>query len=144
MFQYFCYYNLAGADISNVCNESALIAAREGDKSIVLQHFEKAIERVGFCLVIVCIFSILNHLRKEGHWPGGFCLVIICIFLILNHLKKTSIFFLAKWMDKFFFFKSGQIYMKDAECAETNEKSILWFLLFEIWLFLYSKFVNFW
>jgi len=35
-----------GADISNVCNESALIAAREGDKSIVLQHFEKAIERV--------------------------------------------------------------------------------------------------
>ena len=36
--------------------------------------------------------------------------------------------------------------MEDAECAETNEKSIihfLWFLVFEIWSFLYSKVVNF-
>lgn len=35
-----------GADISNVCNEAALIAAREGAASIVLKHFEAAIERV--------------------------------------------------------------------------------------------------
>ena len=36
-------------------------------------------------------------------------------------------------MDKIFLlnvFKSGQIYMKDAECAETNEYSIFRFLLF--------------
>jgi len=35
-----------GADIANVCNEAALIAARELAKNIVLKHFEAAIERV--------------------------------------------------------------------------------------------------
>ena len=37
-------------------------------------------------------------------------------------------------------FKSGHIYMIDAECAETNEKLIFPFLVFAIWSFLYSKF----
>ena len=36
-------------------------------------------------------------------------------------------------------FKSVQIYMKDAECVETNEKSIFRFWFFELWSFLYSK-----
>lgn len=36
----------SGADIANVCNEAALIAARNGAKSVVLEHFEAAIERV--------------------------------------------------------------------------------------------------
>jgi len=35
-----------GADIANVCNEAALIAARELATSIVHKHFEAAIERV--------------------------------------------------------------------------------------------------
>ena len=35
-----------GADIANVCNEAALIAARELAGSIVNKHFESAIERV--------------------------------------------------------------------------------------------------
>ena len=35
-----------GADIANVCNEAALIAARYGDKEVMLKHFESAIERV--------------------------------------------------------------------------------------------------
>merc|ERR1712168_326896 len=35
-----------GADIANVCNEAALIAARELAPNIVLKHFESAIERV--------------------------------------------------------------------------------------------------
>lgn len=35
-----------GADIANVCNEAALIAARELAASIVHKHFEAAIERV--------------------------------------------------------------------------------------------------
>lgn len=35
-----------GADIGNVCNEAALIAARDAEESIVLKHFEAAIERV--------------------------------------------------------------------------------------------------
>ncbi|XP_055529728.1 AFG3-like protein 2 [Wyeomyia smithii] len=35
-----------GADIANLCNEAALIAARDLNKSIILKHFEQAIERV--------------------------------------------------------------------------------------------------
>ncbi len=35
-----------GADIANVCNEAALIAARDLNASIALKHFEQAIERV--------------------------------------------------------------------------------------------------
>merc|ERR1719411_2328655 len=35
-----------GADVANVCNEAALIAARDLSESIVLKHFEVAIERV--------------------------------------------------------------------------------------------------
>lgn len=35
-----------GADIANVCNEAALIAARDNFTSILLKHFEQAIERV--------------------------------------------------------------------------------------------------
>ena len=33
--------------------------------------------------------------------------------------------------------------MKDAKCADTNGKSIFWYLVFEIWSFFYSKLVNF-
>ncbi len=36
----------AGADIANVCNEGALIAARKESKTVLLSHFEAAIERV--------------------------------------------------------------------------------------------------
>ncbi|XP_073976128.1 AFG3 like matrix AAA peptidase subunit 2 isoform X2 [Rhodnius prolixus] len=35
-----------GADIANVCNEAALIAARDLNASIIMKHFEQAIERV--------------------------------------------------------------------------------------------------
>lgn len=35
-----------GADIANVCNEAALIAARYLEKNIIFKHFEQAIERV--------------------------------------------------------------------------------------------------
>jgi len=35
-----------GADIANVCNEAALIAARDLAENIVVKHFEAAIERV--------------------------------------------------------------------------------------------------
>ena len=59
-------------------------------------------------------------------------------------------FFLVKWINSWtnFFqnFKSVQMYMKDAKCAETNKKSIfsfLRFLVFEIWTSLYWKLVNF-
>ena len=35
-----------GADIANVCNEAALIAARYMSEKVSLKHFENAIERV--------------------------------------------------------------------------------------------------
>jgi len=37
---------LTGADIANVCNEAALIAARDLNDTIEMKHFEQAIERV--------------------------------------------------------------------------------------------------
>ena len=36
----------SGADVSNVCNEAALIAARDLNSEIELKHFEAAIDRV--------------------------------------------------------------------------------------------------
>ena len=36
----------SGADIANVCNEAALIAARYNAEFVTLRHFELAIERV--------------------------------------------------------------------------------------------------
>lgn len=35
-----------GADIANVCNEAALIAARDNSDTVVMKHFEQAIDRV--------------------------------------------------------------------------------------------------
>ena len=42
-----------------------------------------------------------------------------------------------------FFFKSVQIYMKDVECSESNDKSNFRFLLFELWSYFYSKYGQF-
>ena len=39
-------YSPKGADIANVCNEAALIAARYLQPTVLLTHFEQAIERV--------------------------------------------------------------------------------------------------
>jgi len=36
----------SGADIANVCNEAAIVAARKDMKSVVLRDFEEATERV--------------------------------------------------------------------------------------------------
>lgn len=35
-----------GADIANICNEAALIAARDSNETIIMKNFEQAIERV--------------------------------------------------------------------------------------------------
>lgn len=42
----FTDFSLTGADIANVCNEAALIAARHLSDAINQKHFEQAIERV--------------------------------------------------------------------------------------------------
>ena len=39
--------------------------------------------------------------------------------------------------------RNGQIYMKDEQCDETNEKNILRFLVIEIRSILYSKFLKY-
>ncbi len=36
----------SGADIANICNEAALIAARQGEESIRMKHFYNAIDRI--------------------------------------------------------------------------------------------------
>ena len=36
----------SGADIANVCNEAALVAARANDVTVTMPHFEQAIDRV--------------------------------------------------------------------------------------------------
>lgn len=41
----FCSW-LSGADIANVCNEAALIAARHLSGAVNTKHFEQAIDRV--------------------------------------------------------------------------------------------------
>ena len=53
-------------------------------------------------------------------------------------LKNLSIF--DEFLVTFFFFKIGQIYMKDAKCADTSEKSIFRFLDMIIFVL---KIVNF-
>lgn len=37
---------MSGADIHNICNEGAILAARQNQTSINLEDFEKATERV--------------------------------------------------------------------------------------------------
>lgn len=48
LLQMYCTtpYTFIGADIANVCNEAALIAARLSSPDVKLTHFEQAIERV--------------------------------------------------------------------------------------------------
>jgi hypothetical protein len=36
----------SGADIANVCNEAALVAARANEATVTMPHFEQAIDRV--------------------------------------------------------------------------------------------------
>ena len=65
-------------------------------------------------------------------------------WLCLQFTGDTRIFkCVTDYNKKNMSFINGQIYRKYAQWAETNEKSIFWFLFFEILYFLYSKLVNF-
>jgi len=48
----------AGADISNVCNEAALIAARSEELTVTMQHFEAAIILLPINLSYVSIMLV--------------------------------------------------------------------------------------
>lgn len=66
-YMYFLIYwflHFAGADIANVCNEAALIAARLSSLDVKLTHFEQAIERV-VAGKFIYLKHLLCHLRKK-------------------------------------------------------------------------------
>ena len=65
-------------------------------------------------------FLNLKTVRSRGADHNQLFFTRMIIFS-KNYFQNNSIFFQ---------FKSGQIYMKDAECAETNEKSIFRILRF--------------
>jgi hypothetical protein len=56
----------SGADIANVCNEAALVAARANDATVTMPHFEQAIDRVigglekknKVCLLSACMDEV--------------------------------------------------------------------------------------
>lgn len=54
-----------GADIANVCNEAALIAARHLSPKVEEKHFEQAIERViggqYCCIPYVAVLLVQRH-----------------------------------------------------------------------------------
>ena len=52
--------NIVGADIANVCNEAALIAARLSSEDVQLTHFEQAIERVIAGMYVCGVCDILE------------------------------------------------------------------------------------
>lgn len=58
----FSAVNESGADIANVCNEAALIAARHLNPSVNGKHFEQAIDRVigGRCFYSFPVFVVLT------------------------------------------------------------------------------------
>ncbi len=49
----------SGADLANVCNEAALVAARKKKSAIDIQDFEQAIER------------IIGGMKRHCHRKGG-------------------------------------------------------------------------
>ena len=62
-------HGFTGAEIANVCNEAALIAAREGATSITLPHFKASMERVScirFLLFIIIPRKVMAGLEKRS------------------------------------------------------------------------------
>lgn len=60
---------VSGADIANVCNEAALIAARHLHQQINANHFEQAIERVigGKLYTWYYYATVIGWLMDVGH-----------------------------------------------------------------------------
>ena len=73
-----------GADISNICNEAAIHAARDGKKIIDASDFEYAAERViagttffHTCLLLFCFF--FSVLFFFGFVLLCFCCCFVCV-----------------------------------------------------------------
>ncbi|MCE0480789.1 ATP-dependent zinc metalloprotease FTSH 8, mitochondrial [Datura stramonium] len=76
----------AGADIANVCNEAALIAARNESTIITMQHFESAIDRV------------IGGLEKKNKTyvfslvlPGAILLLQFYGFKVISKLERRTV-----------------------------------------------------
>lgn len=62
----------AGADIANVCNEAALIAARNEGTEVTMQHFDAAIDR------------IIGGLEKKNKVISCFTVTVRVLFIFLE------------------------------------------------------------
>ena len=71
----------AGADIANICNEAALIAARSEDAQITIQHFEAAIDRV------------IGGFEKKNKVTFGS--IVLLLFLCQTDICKTIVHILV-------------------------------------------------
>ncbi|MED6138595.1 ATP-dependent zinc metalloprotease FTSH 8, mitochondrial [Stylosanthes scabra] len=60
----------AGADIANVCNEAALIAARSENTCVTMEHFEAAIDRIIGGLEKNLVISMLERRTVAYHESG--------------------------------------------------------------------------
>lgn len=69
---------MTGADIANVCNESALIAARASSQFITGTHFHEAVERVLFGIKKTNVLQLENKkivaYHEAGHSVAGWFL----------------------------------------------------------------------
>lgn len=80
---------LLGADIANVCNEAALIAARHLSDAINQKHFEQAIERVIGGRRITSIVSQKLYWQFFSLWRKV-CPKLLIQFILLRFGKENS------------------------------------------------------
>lgn len=78
----------AGADIANVCNEAALIAARNESRVITMEHFEGAIDRV------------IGGLEKKNkvfyYYPPLEWTTLYFLLISFSEKKHPNVFLLSK------------------------------------------------
>ena len=82
----------AGADIANVCNEAALIAARGAKDAIELVDFEAAVDRVIGGLEKKNKVSILPIKRSKPSYYSYIMYLIYCDTMALNLEKSPLVF----------------------------------------------------
>lgn len=80
----------SGADIANLCNEAALVAARQSKKAVDMQDFEKSVERVLMgpekkSRIISKKEKEITALHESGH------ALLSLLLPEVNPLKKVSI-----------------------------------------------------
>lgn len=80
----------SGADISNICNEAALLASREGSETIDVVHFEASVEKVSAGLekktkILTPDEKIIVAHHEAGHAVAGWFLKYV------HPLLKVSI-----------------------------------------------------